>query len=116
MTSRFITPPDQLIEGNSVLIINALETELAALLLWLKTVEHSFDIHLYHNKMPESEWAIDVAKKCKFIVVSKVEESYLNHEIQNILFELKDKVVRFGPSAEYDDLVQLFLARSSLSI
>lgn len=114
MTSRFITPPDQLLDGNSALIMNALETELAALLLWLKTVDHSYDIHLYHSKMPETDWALDIAKKCKFIAVSKIEESYLNQQIQDILVEFKDKVVRFGPSAEYDDLVQLFLAKSSL--
>lgn len=114
MTTKFITPPDQIFEGNSVLILNALETELATLLIWLKTVDDSFDIHLYHSKMPETDWAIDVAKKSKFVVVSKVEESYLNQDIQDVLFEIKDKVYRFGPSAEYDDLVQLFLSKSGL--
>lgn len=115
MTTKFITPPDQYLDRTSVLIMNALETELATLLLWLKTVEYSFNIHLYHSKMPETDWAIDTAKKCKFVVVSKVEESYFNQEIQDVLFDIKDKVFRFGPSAEYDDLVQLFLAKSSLT-
>ena len=48
MPSQFITPPDHLPTKQNILIINALETELATLVLWLKTVSDEYDIHLYH--------------------------------------------------------------------
>jgi len=110
MPSQFITPPDHLPTKHNILIINALETELATLVLWLKTVADEYDIHLYHSKMPETDWVVDVANKAHTIMLSNIEESTLSPMLATALIARRDAVVRFGPNADFLDPIQIFLS------
>ena len=116
MTSQFITPPDHLPTKQNVLIINALETELATLVLWLKTVPDAYDIHLYHSKMPETNWVVNVAQKAHTIMLSNIEESTLPPLLTDALIERGDAVVRFGPNANFLDPIQIFLNNTESNV
>lgn len=109
MPSQFITPPDHLPTKHNILILNALETELSTLVLWLKTVPEEYNIHLFHNEMPETDWAVQVAKQAQYIVSSSIEEPAVNHELKQVLQDRADCVARFGANTEYTDLIQFFL-------
>jgi len=116
MPSQFITPPDHLPTKQNILIINALETELATLVLWLKTVSDEYDIHLYHSKMPETDWVVAVAQQAHTILLSNIEESTLTPSLTQALADRNDAVVRFGPSADFLDLIQFFLSTKESAV
>ena len=111
MPSRIITPPDLIANKKNLLIINATSPELATLILWLKTVPDQFDIHLYHSRMTETNWAIEVAESAETILVSKENYRDLNTEIINVLNSFSDRVVYFGLDSDYPDLIQYFLTK-----
>jgi hypothetical protein len=116
MPSQFITPPDHLPSKKNILIINALETELATLVLWLKTVPDEYDIHLFHNDMPEIDWVIKVAKQAEHIVLSGIEESMMDKKLKEVVQEQKESVSRFGPGSEYADLIHFFLTNKQSTV
>jgi hypothetical protein len=113
MNSRFITPPDHLPTEKNILIINALDTQLATLALWLKTVSDCYDIHLYHSQMPSSNWIIDVIAQADRILVSKPEIPALSLAVQELLDANNQRIVYFGTNTDYPDLIQYFLINRS---
>jgi len=115
MASRIITPPDQIKSKQNFLVINAVQEELATLVLWLKTVPDRFDLHLYHSQMPDTEWALSIAETAETILVSKNYQSDLEPRIQQMLDSLNNRVVYFGANTEYPDLIHFFLTKKELS-
>lgn len=116
MPSRIVTPPDHLPTKKNILIINALDTELATLVLWLKTVPDEYDIHLYHSQMPEDAWvktAIDCAAQ---VLVSQPEVPALNAVVKDLINANNSRIIYFGKNTEYPDLIQYFLANQQLQV
>jgi len=116
MPSQFITPPDHLPSKQNILIVNALESELATLVLWLKTVPDEYDIHLFHNEMPETDWVVDVAKQAKHIVIAKIDEDRMHDSLKEVIQDRVESVSRFGANADYADLIQFFLTNKQLTV
>ena len=114
MSSRLITPPDHIKTKQNILVINAVQNDLATLVLWLKTIPDQYDIHLYHNQMPETDWAKLVAETAETILVSKVNSTNLNKEIADMLGYFEDRLVYFGPGTDFPDLIQFFLTKKEL--
>ena len=116
MTSQFITPPDHLPSKQNILIVNALESELATLVLWLKTVPDEYDIHLFHNQMTETDWVVDVAKQAKHIVIAKIDEDRMCNDLKEVVHDRAECVSRFGADTDYADLIQYFLTNKQLTV
>lgn len=114
MPSRFVTPPDHIKTKENILIINATSDDLTTLVLWLKTVPDSFDIHLYHSQMSDNNWAFDVAETASTILVSQDNIPDLNPEMVKMLDAVKERVVYFGSMTDYPDLIQFFLTKKEL--
>ena len=116
MPSQFITPPDHLPSKQNILIVNALESELATLVLWLKTVPDEYNIHLFHNEMPETDWVVEVAKQATHIVMAKIDEDRMHNSLKEVVYNRAECVSRFGPNADYADLIQFFLTNKQLTV
>ena len=116
MPSQFITPPDHLPSKQNILIVNALESELATLVLWLKTVPDEYDIHLFHNEMPEIDRVVDVAKQAKHIVIAKIDEDRMHSSLKEVIYNRAESVSRFGANTDYADLIQFFLTNKQLTV
>lgn len=114
MVSRIITPPDHIKSKQSFLIVNAVQEELATLVLWLKTVPDNFDMHVYHSQMPELDWAMTVSQTVETILVSKPNYTDLDPNLIK-LFKSSSRVVHFGSGTEYPDLIHFFLTKNELS-
>lgn len=110
MTIRIIMHPDILPTKNSLLIINALGSEIETLILWLKTVDLDLDIHLYHSQMPHSEWAVSTIESVDTVLISMNPGEEVDTAISTALAN-KDsaKIVCFGKNQRYSDLIQYFL-------
>lgn len=110
MPSQLITPPDRIQSKHSCLIINAIDTSIDTLVLWLQTVPDEYDIHLYHCEMVTyHDWAVQVAEWAPKILVETNHTKYLVDRLQQVLNRRSDAVVHFGPGTEYTELVQYFL-------
>ena len=109
MSSRIITPPDKFLTARSFLIINAIDTEIDTLVLWLKTVPELYDIHLWHVQMPDTEmWVCQAINGCKHVLVNKKYERFLPPPALRAL-DRKDNRSYFGPDTDNPDLIQWFL-------
>jgi hypothetical protein len=113
MSSQIITPPDHLPTKGNIVILNALEQELATLVMWLKTVPEEYNIHIYHSGMVnELEWILKVCRQADFVVLSNLDAESLDEKIIDLLStEKKGQIFTFGPNAQYTDLIQFFLDR-----
>lgn len=113
MPSQIITPPDHLPGKNNILIINALETELATLVMWLKTVPEEYNIHIYHSGMVDDiDWVLKVIKEAEYVICARTDNHLLDERIIDLfLAEKKGSVCFFGPNAQYTDLIQFFLEK-----
>lgn len=110
MPSQLITPPDRIQSNHSYLIINAIDTSVDTLVLWLQTVPDEYDIHLYHSDMiTYHDWAVQVAEWVPKILVEANYVKYLVERLQQVLDRRPDAVVHFGPGSAYPELVQYFL-------
>jgi hypothetical protein len=116
MPSQFITPPDHLPSKQNILIVNALESELATLVLWLKTVSDEYNIHLFHNEMPETDWAVAVAEQAEHIVIAKIDEDRMHDSLKEVIKDRAECVSRFGADTDYADLIQFFLTNKQLMV
>ena len=114
MVSQIITPPDHIRSNQSFLVINATEDELTTLVLWLKTVPDTFDVHLYHSQMPDLDWALEVSQTVRTVLVSRTFYSDLDPSIARML-DSNSRAVYFGAGTEYPDLVHFFLTKKELS-
>jgi MarR-like DNA-binding transcriptional regulator SgrR of sgrS sRNA len=115
MVSRIITPPDQIKSKQNFLVINAAQEELTTLVLWLKTIPDQFDIHLYHSQMSDTDWVLDVAQTVETILVSENYKLDLEPSVQKMLLSLDDRVIYFGNTTEYPDLIHFFLTKKEIS-
>lgn len=110
MPSQLITPPDRIISPQSFLIINAIDTSVDSLILWLQTVPEEYDIHLYHSEMiTYPDWAVQVAEVVPRILVEINHIKYLVDRLRQVLTRRAESVVQFGPGTAYPELVQYFL-------
>lgn len=110
MPSQLITPPDRIISPHSYLIVNAIDTSVDTLVLWLRTVPEEYDIHLYHSEMiTYHDWAVQVAEVVPRILVEKTHVKYLADRLQQVLEKRSSAVTEFGPGSSYPELVQYFL-------
>ena len=113
MSSQIITPPDHLPTTGNIVILNALEQELATLVMWLKTVPEEFNIHIFHNGMTDDvDWAVRVCEQAEFILVSYLDANNLDPKIISVLSSenRKSQIFSFGPNAQFTDLIQFFLS------
>lgn len=110
MPSQLITPPDRIQSAHGYLIINAIDTSVDTLILWLQTVPDEYDIHLYHSEMVTyHDWAVQVAEWVPKILVETNHVKYLVSRLHQVLERRSESVVHFGPGSEYPELVQYFL-------
>jgi len=110
MPSQLITPPDRIHSKHAFLIINAIDTSIETLVLWLQTVHDEYDLHLYHSKMiTYHDWAIQIAEWVPKILVEINHTKYINARLQTVIDRRSDSVTYFGPGTEYSELVQYFL-------
>ena len=116
MPSRIVTPPDHLPTKKNILIINALDTELATLVLWLKTVPDEYDIHLYHSQMPEDSWVATVFGSADQVLISQPEMPALNAVVKDLIATNNSPIIYFGKNTEYPDLIQYFLIDQSIQL
>lgn len=65
MISNFITPPDFV---ETVLIIDAPETQVQALAAFLKGHDRPFNIYLYSHDMNNNDWLIAAYKKADTVL------------------------------------------------
>lgn len=83
--SRVITPPDTdfVSKNHSILVINAPETDVELLTLYLKQLFVDVDVYLYRDSFDNASWAFTVSG-----AVNKV-FSYPNTTIQEIIEHLQ---------------------------
>ena len=107
--SRLITPPDKFYTDYSYLIINAIDTDIDLVALWLRTVPENYDIHLYHIEMPDSySWLLETIMKVKFVLVNTEFYEHLGPEAQFVI-KNRSNTIFFGNNTPYKDLVQFFI-------
>lgn len=114
MPSQIITPPDHLPTPGNIVILNAIEQELATLVMWLKTVPEEFNIHIFHNGMVDDvDWAAKVCEQADFVILSNLDADKLDQRVIDVLSsnDRKCQLFSFGPNAQYTDLIQFFLDR-----
>lgn len=116
MSSRIITPPDKFLTARSYLIINAIDTEIDTLVLWLKTVPETYDIHLWHVQMPDTEmWLYQVINGVQHVLINKKFEQYIPPNSQRILNK-KQQQSYFGPETENTEVIHWFLRNRLVNI
>lgn len=109
MSSRIITPPDKFLTARSFLVINAIDTEIDTLVLWLKTVPETYDIHLWHVQMPDTEmWLYQVINGVQHVLINKKYQQHLPPNSSKIL-DRKTQKSYFGPDTENLELIHWFL-------
>lgn len=108
MSSRIITPPDNYFTDRSYLIINAKDGDIDTLVLWLKTVPETYDIHLWHIYMPDTEmWAMQSIIKVQTLLVNL---EFVDHLPGMIKRQLDRKQpIFFGPNSDHQELIHYFL-------
>lgn len=116
MPSRIITPPDHFPTKNNLLIINALDSEVVTLVLWLKTIPESFDIHLYHNQMDEDQWLLNAIVDADQILVSEPELAGIKSAVKKLLDANKERIIYFGKNTEFPDLIHFFLSKREIEV
>jgi len=109
MSSQIITPPDRIFGPESYLVINAIDTEIDTLVLWLKTVPEKYNIHLWHVQMQDTEmWLYQVISAVEHVLVNKKYEQHLAPNVRRIL-DRKSNRSYFGPDTENQELIHWFL-------
>lgn len=110
MASNLITPPDHIVSGHSMMIINAKTTALDTVVLWLRTVTDEYDLHLYHSQMTQQDaWAVTVAMSVTKILVCRSLAKYHCVKLQQALDNRTQSIVDYGPDTVYPELIHYFL-------
>lgn len=110
MPSYLITPPDRRHSAQSYLIINALDSSINTVKLWLQSVPEEYDLHLYHSEMTTyHDWAVQIAEWVPKILIEKNHIKYMIPRLQEVAKRRQNVVAYFGPDSEYPELVQYFL-------
>lgn len=108
MSSRIITPPDKFFTTNSYVILNARDREIDTLVLWLKTVPETYDVHLWHLYMPESElWLLQVMSKVHHVLVNREFLDNLSPLVKRKLDHINHSF--FGQDSEHLEVIHYFL-------
>lgn len=113
MSSRLITPPDLVLENNPCVIINAVDSQVDTLYLYLKTSSDQRDIHLYHSGMPDTDWLLNLLNCVGTVLVNRDLMQLHTHAIQNSLDQLTN-LVWFGQNEDYKDPSDYFLNQNKL--
>ena len=107
--SRLITPPDKFYTDYSYLIINAIDTDIDLVALWLRTVPESYDLHLYHVEMKDDySWLLETVMKVKFVLINTEFYEHIGSEAKFIINN-RQNTIFFGKDTAYRDLVQFFI-------
>jgi len=112
MPSQLITPPDQIIEHPSYLIINAVDAQVESLVIYLKTTNKKYNIHLWHVEMEEEKWVLSVAQQVDLVLYNAKFERFIVDPLLSVLTDRFGTVVSFGEEEDYKDLVDFFLKQS----
>ena len=111
MSSNLITPPDVILDPDSIFIINMLEPELANLVDYLRTVPQKHNIHLYHSDMAEHHnYAHKLAGRIPYLLVNIKFVYPMVQELKDLLRDRED-VIYFGPRTPYAEPVDWFLEK-----
>lgn len=105
MPSNLITPPDIIHSNESILIINAIDSSIELLTLWLRSVPENYDVHLYHSEMKESTWVLELANWIPILLVEQNHIKYCLPDLQAIFHRRTHAVHYFGPGTKYPELV-----------
>lgn len=106
MSSKLITPPD--IHPGGVLVINASQSELITLILWLKSVPDVYSLHLYNEHMNDLNWLRRVLTAVDHVLLCDS-----GGDITDIVLQSGVSVTKFGPGTDYNFAVDYFLANRS---
>ena len=109
MSSRLITPPDQVLDFDPCLIINAEDHQFEALYMYLAASDQKRDIHLYHSGMDELAWVQTLVHQVNTVLVNRDYITMLNQKLAQELELAADKVVYFGQLDTYRSPVDYFL-------
>ena len=113
MSSRLITPPDLILENDPCVIINAVDSQVDTLYLYLKTSSDKRDIHLYHSGMPDTDWLLHLIDNVNTVLVNRDLVQLHSHTVQNSLANLTH-LVWFGLNEDYKDPSDYFLNQNKL--
>lgn len=109
MPSQIITPPDIILTGTSILIINALDDEVENLILYLRTQQEEYDIHLYHAEMfDDKEWAIKVAKRCNHILLNYKYQRFIESDLSEVIHTRAEVTTSYGNDTPCPDIIHFF--------
>lgn len=108
MASTLVTPPDILESGLNFLVINALDTEIESLCVYLKPKTLSYNIHCYHSGMTDHAWALRLINQVDHVVIKDIYESYIRPELRYAIDHRTESVVRYGSQSSTADLVTFF--------
>lgn len=106
MSSKLVTPPD--LHTGGILVINASQSELVTLILWLKSVPDIYTLHLYNEHMNDLNWL-----RRALTVVDHVLLCDSDEDITDIVSQSGATVTKFGPGTDYNFAVDYFLANRS---
>lgn len=109
MSSRLITPPDKIFESPSCLIINAVDAEVDALVLYLRTDATAYNIHLWHVEMDDEPWILKVIDSVDTILLNSKFISAIKDPVQGRLQQNIGKIFTYGSEqSDYADPVDYF--------
>lgn len=109
MPSQLITPPDKIFEHPSYLIINAVDAEVDALVVWLKTDTNNYNIHLWHVEMDDEPWILKVVDTVDTILLNSKYISAIKDPVQSHLQARIQSIYTYGSEqSDYADLVDYF--------
>lgn len=111
MPSQIITPPDVCLGPNNYLIINAVDRDLESVILWLKTIPDTYNLHLYHSLMNDcQQWLYNLVKTVELILVNKQFEMNMAEPLRIALAQRgAANIRRFGENSDYPELIHYFL-------
>ena len=70
MPSNLITFPHAIHDPESLLIVNATESDIETLAVWLSSQDTEYNIHLYNSEPESAPWSHNIAAMVKTVIVN----------------------------------------------
>ena len=70
MPSKLITFPHAIHDPNSLLIVNATDSDIENLAVWLCSQDTEYNIHLYNGDPDSAPWSHNIAAMVKTVIVN----------------------------------------------
>jgi len=108
MSSLLYTPPDRALEGQNILILNALDSEIESLCLYLQNSKANYNVHCYHSHMTQHRWAADLVLSVATVLIKDIYEVFLDRSIKENLAITTTTIIRYGSYSQVGDLETVF--------